>query len=74
MKKAISLMLVLVLVIAFSTAVFAGGHGRNQGQHHGARTTTTWHEATDYWQGHWSNQCVNHDHVWNTAAHDSRHH
>jgi len=67
MKKIASLALVAILIIAFSTTAYAGGHGR-RGSHHNNRQAATWHNATDHWQGHWSNRCADYDHIWHSTG------
>ncbi|MCL2415660.1 MAG: hypothetical protein FWD01_02500 [Defluviitaleaceae bacterium] len=69
MKKLIKSVMILTLVAAFSTTVFAGGHGHNRGRHHSSRTPArTWHTAPNGQQAHWSDSCADYGHTWNRSA------
>jgi len=76
-KKVFSVLVAAVMVVAMSaTPVFAQGHGG--GGHHRARvvapaaavtpTAAVRHDATDYYLGHYSDQCAQYDHVWYDAT------
>ncbi|MDR0220727.1 MAG: hypothetical protein LBI54_04900 [Lachnospiraceae bacterium] len=64
-KGHLALIVAFVLVAGSALPVYAGGH-------HGRGGTTTpkatWHDATDYYDGHYSNQCVRYDHVLHKAT------
>jgi len=56
MKKIVSVALVAVLLLVFSTTAYAGGHTRRD-NHHNSRPTATWHSTGDGYFSHRAFEC-----------------
>jgi hypothetical protein len=66
---------VFVLCVALLTALTITAHAGNHHRHGGGRrNAVAWHNPTDYYGGHYSNQCAVFNHVWHGATRDYQGH
>lgn len=72
MKKVLSVILFLSLLLTSTYNVFAcGGSGHHGGN---ALESKVWHKGTDNYVGHYSNKCSEYDHVWHNSTDDYKGH
>jgi hypothetical protein len=68
MKKFLAIFVTFALVAGAVLPVYAHGGGHHSGQSRTETPKATWHDATDYYDGHYSNQCARYDHVLHKAT------
>ena len=66
-KRIIALSLFISLILVFTISVYGGNH-HNGGGRCRNNNAPVWHESTEYYDGHYNNQCIQFDHEWHRAT------